>query len=340
MCTRHTLFVLLAIMLVSCGSSSVEFETSSADYSSGESSSSMIESSASTILSETSSGLSETSSQSSNPSSSASSVSFPSFTVTFVTNATATLSPVTTSVIDFPPAVSNDPYMLEGWYLDAGLTQVVVFPYTVTAAVTLYAKWIEGTPGINFQINASSNGYIAESYGGNATQIAIPASYQGLPVVELGAYLFYDNGAITSVGLPSTLKTIGYGAFKNAVGLTSIVLPNSVTDLASDAFAGATNLATISFSTSLFVIGNNAFENTKLSNIQLPASLTEINARSFANNALLQSVTLLGTNPPLRFPSSFENCHSALRFRVPSQALATYQADSSWSAFSSIIIAI
>lgn len=330
--TRNPLFVLLAMMLVSCGSSSGESELSSSGNP-GESSSSMNESSTSTALS-------ETGSQSSNPSSSLSSVSLPSFTVTFVTNATATLNPITTSVIDFPPAVSNDPYMLEGWYLDASFTQVVVFPYTVTAPVTFYAKWIEGTPGINFQINASLNGYIAESYGGNATQIAIPSSYQGLPVVELGAYLFYDNGAITSVSLPSTLKTVGYAAFKNAIGLTSIVLPNSVTHLASDAFAGATNLTTISFSTSLSVIGNNAFENTKLSSIQLPASLTEINARSFANNALLQSVTLLGTNPPIRFPSSFENCHSALRFHVPSQALATYQSDASWAAYSSIIVAI
>lgn len=332
---RQTLGILLTSLLASCGGGSSSMDTISESESIISTSDISSVTTSNPMTSEISSSHSATSS-----SSMASSISLPSYTVTFVTNATTTLNPVNTSVLEVPPVVSNDPYVLEGWYLDASFSQIVTFPYFVTAPVTLYAKWIEGSVGFNYRINASSTGYIVDAYGGNETSVAIPISYQGLPVVELGDYLFYENGSIVSVSLPSTLKIIGFAAFKNATSITAIVIPNSVTSIASDAFSGATNLTNVSFSSSLLSIGNNAFEGTKLSNVLLPASLTEIQVRAFADIPSLQTVTLLAMTPPLRFDSSFENTHTNLQFKVPSQSLNSYLQSAYWAAYASRITAI
>ena len=113
-----------------------------------------------------------------------------------------------------------------------------------------------------------------------------------------------------------------------------------MTHIDGDAVSGSTNLASATFSTSLISIENNAFEKTKLSTVILPASIEEINARAFADNSLLQTVTIHALTPPLRFPSSFENCPANLRHKVPSSVLNTYKQDSHWQAYSSLIISI
>ncbi len=325
--------MMITLLLVSCGSASSLDSTPISSPTSGETSDSAPISTTSVTT------QSDITSQLPSEATSIPTTSHPAFIVSFVTNATATLDPVTTSYLEFPPSVTNDPLVLEGWYLDAAFTQVVTFPYRVTSNVTLYAKWITGTSGFNYIINSQSNGYIVDSYAGNAIQVVIPASHQGLPVVELGAYLFYENGSLIQVTIPSTVQLIGYAAFKHATSLTSISIPNSVTHIDSDAFSGAANLSTMTLSNSLQVIGNNAFEGTKITTITLPSTLSEIHARAFADNPLLQTVNLNGLTPPLRFPSSFENCHANLRYKVLSSALNTYQTNEYWQAYSSIITA-
>lgn len=264
--------------------------------------------------------------------------SYQAYLVSFVTNAPTSLAPIETSLLNFPPSITNDPLVLEGWYFGANFTSVVNFPYRVTAPITIYAKWIEGTPGFNFQINSKSNGYIVTSYGGNASQVAVPASYQGLPVVEVGRELFYENGSITLVSLPSTITAIRFAAFKNATALTSIVLPNSLTTIDGDAFSGALNLSSVTFSSSLTYIGTNAFENTKLAKITLPSVINEIGARAFADIPTLTEVVINSGNPPLIYPSSFENASSNLVFKVPTAAVNSYKTNENWQAFANQIV--
>lgn len=49
-------------------------------------------------------------------------------------------------------------------------------------------------------------------------------------ITAIGAYSFYDCYKIEKLTLPSTLKTIGYGAFSNCTYLTDLVIPDSVTE--------------------------------------------------------------------------------------------------------------
>ncbi len=263
------------------------------------------------------------------------------FLVTFVTNAPTTIAPLITNYLASPPLITNEPYVLEAWYFDAAFTNIVVFPYQVTHDITLYAHWVESSPGLNYALNNTGTGYVIESYSGNAYQVLIPAYINSLPVVEIGAYAFYENGAVTSVLLPETLTKIGYAAFKNMPGLMSIELPTSLRIIASDAFSGAVKLTTINFAeTALEEIGANAFENTKLTGITLPSTIKELGARTFANVTTLHSVTILATTPPVCFHSTFDNANLTLKIYVPASALNAYLASPYWKSYWQIINAI
>ncbi len=188
-----------------------------------------------------------------------------------------------------------------------------------------------------FALANDSSGYIAISYGGNATSIIIPDNYDSKPVIGVGDYLFYQNATILNVTLPSTLKTIGMASFKGATQLYAIVLPSSLISLGTDAFSGCSQLSSVTWSNrstaTLTTIGNNAFEECPLAQIDLPSSLTEIKSRAFADCLYLGRVDLYGSVPPIRANNSFEGCPSGLDFYVPSDALTAYQTSSYWSGF-------
>jgi hypothetical protein len=269
------------------------------------------------------------------------SVSYPQYLVTFITNCDTELDPIMTSYIETMPLLENGDLTLEGWFFDDVFTQYVNFPLFVDHAMTLYAHWITASEGFFYTPTLDGLGYIVESYVGNATSIALPATYNSKPVLEIGEYLFYNNGSLISIVLPSQLKTIGLAAFKNATSLTSIVLPSTVTTIGADAFSGAIALASVNFSASLQTIGNNAFEwCASLTAVDLPANLTDINTRAFADNDALTSVTLRALTPPLRFDSSFANTPSGLRYYVPSSVLSTYRQNAYWSAYADVILSI
>jgi len=260
------------------------------------------------------------------------------YTVTFVTNATASLDPLVTSLIETMPMVENGTLTLEGWYFDSALTEKANFPLFVDHDMTLYAHWVEVSPGFIYKPSLDGLSYVVESYVGNGTNLTIAGTYNGKPVTEIGEYLFYNNEAITAVNLPPQLTRIGMAAFKNATSLTTIRFPDGVTDIGTDAFSGCSSLATITFSSSLVTIGNNAFDFCNaLTSIDLPSTLTEIRSRSFGSTGLV-TVILRGVTPPLRFANSFEDTPPNMTYRVPEAAVNIYKSHADWTAFSSQIV--
>ncbi len=260
--------------------------------------------------------------------------------VHFVTHCNATLESVFTARVETMPIVENGTLLLEGWFLEEAYTNIVSFPYRVLEDVTLHAKWTEGNPSdFTFSSTLDNTGYIVTSYGGNATNVAIPSYYSSKPVLEIGEYLFNNNGAILSVTLPSMLIKINMAAFKNAVQLSSIVIPSNVTLIDTDAFMDCGALQTVAFPERLEVIGNNAFEGTAMTTITLGNRISEIRSRAFADCASLRNVFLDNLTPPLRFANSFENTDVALRYKVDSSALNAYKTNEYWAPFASQIVA-
>lgn len=82
------------------------------------------------------------------------------YIVSFEENGGSTVPDITQasgSTIDTAPVSTKDGYTLEGWYTDAGLTNKITFPYTVTENATLYAKWAEISALDKGDINGDSD---------------------------------------------------------------------------------------------------------------------------------------------------------------------------------------
>ncbi|MBQ3094315.1 MAG: leucine-rich repeat protein [Clostridia bacterium] len=91
---------------------------------------------------------------------------------------------------------------------------------------------------------------------------AVPATVGGYPVTAIGNAAFYGCTTLTTVTIPSTVKTIGQNAFGSCTNLTSVTVPNGVTTIGGGAFNACTKLATISLPNSITSIGSRAFYNT------------------------------------------------------------------------------
>lgn len=165
--------------------------------------------------------------------------------------------------------------------------------------------------------------------------VACPGTKSGSFTIPTGVeniltYAFCGCTLLTSVIMPDTVKTIGYGAFTcsgidaasnltsvtlsnslTSIGehafsycekLQSIILPDSVTSIDICAFYDCKELKTVKLSASLTTIGNFAFSLCPLlDSITIPASVTAIGNYAFCNLynpiPVLTSVFLLGAPP-------------------------------------------
>jgi hypothetical protein len=107
----------------------------------------------------------------------------------------------------------------------------------------------------------------------------------------------YPDGKTGSSGsyeVPSSVTTIGEGAFKRSV-LTSIAIPSGVTNIGVRAFELAVSLQTVTFgeNSQLTVIGEHAFSsNYSLTSISIPLGVTRIEPYTFLFTSVLRSISI------------------------------------------------
>lgn len=147
-------------------------------------------------------------------------------------------------------------------------------------------------------------------YTGTSSEIVIPDSLGGMPVVSVGSYVFMDTEETdidgvkarvaksdrispVSVVLPETLKHISYCAFYGCDALKDITVPDSVTEIGSSAFAMCTMLENISLPSGLTIINKSLFRRCeKLKKIVIPENVSVIDFIAFENCTSLESITL------------------------------------------------
>ena len=78
-------------------------------------------------------------------------------------------------------------------------------------------------------------------------------------VTSIGNYAFANCSGLTSVTIPNSVTSIGESAFSYCSGLTSVTIPNSVTSIGDDAFGGCSGLTSVTIGNSVTSIGNDAF---------------------------------------------------------------------------------
>ena len=90
----------------------------------------------------------------------------------------------------------------------------------------------------------------------------------GNDVVRIPDLLCSGLCEVTSIIIPNSVDSIGYGAFERCYSLTSITIPNSVTNIGDNAFYACSSITSITIPENVAFIGANAFsECTSLESI-------------------------------------------------------------------------
>ena len=137
----------------------------------------------------------------------------------------------------------------------------------------------------------------------NLTSIEIPNS-----VTSIGWGAFENCTGLTSVTIPNSVTSIGWSAFHGCSGLTSVTISNSVTSIESDAFYGCTGLTSVTIPNSVTSIGGGAFSRcTGLTSVTIPNSVTSIGDYAFENCTGLTSVTIPNSVTSIEY-GAFRSC--------------------------------
>lgn len=148
------------------------------------------------------------------------------------------------------------------------------FEYTVSSDKTTCT--ITGLSSLNFQNN-----------------ITIPSKIGKYTVISIGDYAF-ANTTIKTITIPSTVRTIGKGAFGNCELLTSVYgLENceNLLQIPEDTFRACSSLNNIELPPNIVYIGKRAFAFCeKLESIDFPAKLKKIDDHAFTSCESLSRV--------------------------------------------------
>lgn len=156
-----------------------------------------------------------------------------------------------------------------GWYDNPELEgDKITDPYYPTENVTLYAAWLDESRvmpegGLWLDYYQEYEGYVAWMYDGNPTELVIPSSYKGIPIVKI-AYPFYFknyqtiNNEITSIVTSKNLKVVDGNAFSGCNNLASVTISDTVEEIGSNAFNGRV-LENLIVGKNIKYLGSNAF---------------------------------------------------------------------------------
>ena len=233
------------------------------------------------------------------------------YTVQFDTDGGTAVSDMTVSTIAKSPVTTKKGYTFVGWYTESSFTKEVTFPYEVTKAQTLYAKWEQNGPE-EIVFSVDGNGVLTGVSGltENNTDVVIPSVVDGITVKEIGMGVFKDNRNIVSLTIPDSVTTLQNRICSGCTALREVRLPSGLTVIPDETFDGCSSLSTVHFPNTLRQIRSDAFCGTGLTKFIAPDSLTAIWGNAFKDCAKLTKVDL--KNVSSVSGGAFQSC-TALR---------------------------
>ncbi|MDE5592901.1 MAG: leucine-rich repeat domain-containing protein [Clostridiales bacterium] len=153
--------------------------------------------------------------------------------------------------------------------------------------------------------------------GAFVTDIFIPQSYNGKPVMSIGESAFRGCVGLTSITIGDSVTSIAERAFFDCSGLTSITIGGNVTSIGNSAFYNCSGLTGIEIPNSVTSIGDHAFRGcVGLTSIEIPNSVTSIGESAFYGCSGLTSIKIPNSVTSIE-ESTFYNCNSLASIEIP-----------------------
>ena len=177
--------------------------------------------------------------------------------------------------------------------------------------------------GINYEaimnvLTKEQIGWSAKTRICNIQHVVIPDCLNGLPVLELGPYLFSKDN-LETVQIPSTVEIIGFRAFIECPNLHTVTIYQSDKGketslrLYGDVFKHCINLKKINGKKSLKFLGTGVFSNCKKLNLSLDTPIYgDIPTAAFFKCEALKNVQIVGQNVHIS-PTAFRGCNELKR---------------------------
>ena len=144
---------------------------------------------------------------------------------------------------------------------------------------------------------------------------------------------FQNNQIIGSLIIPNSVTTINFRAFRfNQI--ESVIIPNSVTILGNAVFE-VNALTSLTISENLTSIGNQVFRNNQLATVTIPANINSLGDNCFRDNPLTEVIVLNTAPPTLSSSDPFLNSRGNIALTVPSTTELEYLTNS-WIGFATI----
>ena len=189
-----------------------------------------------------------------------------------------------------------------------------------------------------------------------------------LPVTlkEIGSQAFLKTSQLKTIEIPENVSTIGQEAFRES-GITTVKLPNGVTNIASRAFyycpelaevttygstfnddpeamihpyclEGCPKLARFEIPESIRILGQGLLGgNRKVTQLTIPANVTQINFSAF-NNTGIKEVKVEGGTPPQVFEKVWYGFPDDITvIRVPAESVEKYKTAAGWQDYTNKI---
>ncbi len=133
----------------------------------------------------------------------------------------------------------------------------------------------------------------------NPQDVIIPSNIDGTDITGVDTDAFAEWERIGSVTIENGVEYIGMYAFEKCVNLKSAFIPNTVIEIDSHAFQDATSLENVTFEedSRLKYMCEYTFSNTAISEIIIPASVTNMYGDNFRNCKNLKKVYFEGDEP-------------------------------------------
>lgn len=150
----------------------------------------------------------------------------------------------------------------------------------------------------------------------NLSKVIIQEGVTMIPVAMFGGETVgCDN--LTSVTIPTSVKTIGANAFKSARSLGTIELHDDITAIGGGAFQGCISMEEITLPKNLTVVEGNLFNGcTNLKKVNLHNDITSIGSYAFVDCHALENLTL-PKNLTTIGSEAFGYCHSLKHIDIP-----------------------